>query len=146
MVTPAPVKTFTEALWQASSLQTIVTTLKRDTPQIDVLITLSNLAVPPNSASRRQHFNVTEVPTNADIVTFDMYCSGGVPPAAPPHLSACSGTWDEVSAKLDSLAAFVEAQPTMKMAVIPDAGRSAFLSVGAAAQSELNSRFVLWCV
>jgi hypothetical protein len=125
-------------------LQTIVDTLKRDTPQIDVLITLSNLAVPPNSASR-QYFNLSAAPTNADIVTFDMYCDSGAPAAAPPHLSACSGTWKQIKAKLDSLATFVEAHPKMKLAVIPDAGTGAFRSVGAAAQSELNDRFLVWC-
>ena len=62
-------------------MQTIVDTLKRDTPQIDVLITLSNLAVPPNSASR-QYFNLSAAPTNADIVTFDMYCDGRAPAVA----------------------------------------------------------------
>ena len=128
----------------AATLQAIVDTLKRDTPHIDVLITLSNLAVPPNTESR-QHFNLSAVPSNADIVTFDMYCDGGVVPAAPPHLGACSSTWREIEAKLDSLAAFAESHPNMEIAVIPDAGTSAYLSVGAAAQSELNDRFLLWC-
>ena len=63
----------------ATTLQTIVDTLKRDTPQTDVLITLSNLAVPPTGSSR-QLFNLSAVPANADIVTFDMYCSAGAPP------------------------------------------------------------------
>ena len=125
----------------AATLQTIVDTLKRDTPQIDVLITLSNLAVPPNGASR-QNFNLSATPTNADVVTFDMYCSA---PRLNGMLSACSGTWTEIKAKLDSLASFVESHPKMTMAVIPDAGTSAFLAVGAAAQSELNDRFLLWC-
>ena len=83
----------------AATLQTIVDTLKRDTPHIDVLITLSNLAVPPNTATR-QHFNLSAVPNNADIVTFDMYCNGGVVPAAPPHLGACSSTWNRRGARI----------------------------------------------
>ena len=128
----------------ASTLQTIVDTIKRDTPEIDVLITLSNLAVPP-TGSTRQLFNLSAVPANADIVTFDMYCSAGAPPTAPPHIAACTGTWKEIEAKLDSLATFVGAHPKMKMAVIPDAGTSAYKSVGPATQVALNNRFLLWC-
>eukprot|EP01043_Picozoa_sp_COSAG02_P020764 COSAG02_NODE_1032_length_15073_cov_6.097970_2_plen_125_part_00 len=70
-------------------------------------------------------------------------CDGGAPAAAPPHLSACSGTWKQIKAKLDSLATFVEAHPKMKLAVIPHAGTGAFRSVGAAAQSELNDRLLV---
>eukprot|EP01052_Picozoa_sp_SAG31_P032444 SAG31_NODE_3559_length_4123_cov_2.145129_2_plen_493_part_00 len=128
----------------AATLQTIVDTLKRETPAIDVLITLSNLAVPPHHAGL-QHFNLSDTPSNADIVTFDMYCSGGTPPASPPHLSACTGTWAEIEAKLDSLARFAEAHPQMQMAVIPDAGVDTFMSVGAGAQIDLNDQFLLWC-
>lgn len=122
----------------AATLQAIVDVLKRDTPHIDVLVTLSNLAVEPTHSSR-QFFNLSEAPANADIVTFDMYCD------APAGKPACQSTWSQIEAKLGSLAAFAAAHPGMKTAVIPDATAGDYAAIGGSALEALNNRFLLWC-
>lgn len=126
------------------TLQTIIDVLKRDTPSIDVLITLSNLAIPPNSDGR-QKFNLTDVPANADIVTFDIYCDPVEATATGGH-AACGAPWSStILPKLSSLAAFAAQHAAMRIAVIPDATSSTFAAIGGVAQRALNDRFLRWC-
>lgn len=122
----------------AATLQVIVDVLKRDTPSIDILVTLSNLAIPPNQPGR-QYFNLTDIPKTVDIVTFDMYCS-------PVTVAACGSKWnDTILPKLNSLANFAEHNPAMRTAVIPDATLQTYSTIGGGSQRALNNLFVLWC-
>ncbi len=126
------------------TLQTIVDVLKRDTPSIDVLVTLSNLAIPPNSGGR-QLFNLSDVPTNTDIVTFEIYCDPVATTATAGH-AACGAPWStQILPKLTSLAKFAAQHAAMRIAVILDATSSTFAGIGGVAQRALNDRFLRWC-
>jgi hypothetical protein len=130
---------------QVSSLQTIINVLKRDTPAVDVLVTLSNLAI-PSSVDSRQHgkqtvfFKLDQTPVNTDILAFDMYCAFGAGKSG-----VCDALWPTISSKLQSLAAFAALHPQMQVAAIPDATTTTNNRIGGASQKILNDMFLAWC-
>ena len=124
------------------TLQKIVDVLKRDTPAVDVLLTLSSLALDQHPG--RQTFNLSDVPANADIVAFGMHCYPGAKPAGGGR-AACSVRWPNVESRLERLAAFAAQHAHMRVAVIPDATAATTEGIGALSQRELNNRYLAWC-
>ena len=126
----------------AAALNTIVHVLKRDTPHIKVLVTLSSLAVPPFSAGTSQRFNISAVSSEVDVITMDMYCAYSVVHKKQP---ACQILWPTMLAKLEGLASFAAQNKATQLAVIPDATLATASTIGAAAQRTLNDLFLMWC-
>lgn len=126
----------------AAALNTIVHALKRDTPHIKVLVTLSSLAVPPFSAGTSQRFNISAVSSEVDVITMDMYCAYSVVHKKQP---ACQILWPTMLAKLEGLASFAAQNKATQLAVIPDATLATASTIGAAAQRTLNDLFLMWC-
>ena len=125
-----------------AALNTIVHVLKRDTPHINVLVTLSSLAVPPFAAGTSQRFNISAVSPEVDVITMDIYCAYSVVHKQQP---ACQILWPTMLAKLEGLASFAAQNKGTQLAVIPDATLTTTSTIGAAAQRTLNDLFLTWC-
>ena len=152
------------------SLQKIIDLLKRDTPTVDVLVTLTALGVPAGKGTRTEEsstlvtlpttttrtnastataasaspkllFNLSEIPLNTDILAFDEYCVYSPNPATA---GVCDILWPEILAKLDGLGDFANLHQ-MQVAVIPDATKNTHTAIGGSAQSTLTDFFLEWC-
>ena len=114
----------------AASLNKILAAIKAQSPEISILLTLSNLALNQTTGDLNYALDTTRLqPT--DVLTFDIYSSGNC-------------YWGAMKAKLDVLSAFVSAHK-ISMAVIPDATADTFAALGAAGNNVLNDQFYLYC-
>ena len=112
------------------SLNEILAAIKSQSPEIPILLTLSNRAFNETTGGLNYEPDVTHLqPT--DVLTFDIYSSGN-----------CA--WGAMQAKLDVLSAFVSAHH-ISMAVIPDATAGTFKALGAVQQNVLNDQFFRYC-